>query len=261
MAIKIAVAGAAGRMGRRIIAQAAADSAVQCTVALEGGSSSELGKDAGELAGIGAMGIQVAAAISREFDVLIDFSTADATRIWIEACERAGRPIVIGTTGHDEAQKARIAAAAKKIAVLHASNMSLGVNVMLQVVENLARALDSGYDVEIVETHHRFKMDAPSGTALALADAVMRGRGGGEVVHGRIGKTSRRSVGEIGVNSLRMGDTVGEHSVSFGTLGETITISHSAHSRDTFALGAIRAAKWIAGKPAGLYSMRDVLQD
>jgi len=260
MAIQFAVAGAAGRMGRRIIALAAADSTLRCTAALEGESSPELGKDAGELAGIGPCGIRVSSRIECEFDVLIDFSTAAATRQWLETCERVGKPMVIGTTGHGESERACIAEAAKRIAVLRAPNMSVGVNVMLSLVEQLARSLDAAYDVEIVEAHHRFKTDAPSGTALALRDAVARGRGADvEVVHGRQGQTGQRPAGQIGMHSVRIGDTVGEHSVSFGALGETITISHSAHSRDTFALGALRAAKWIVGKPAGLCSMKDIL--
>lgn len=260
MAIKIAVTGAAGRMGRRIIALAAVDSAVQIVAALEGQASAEMGRDAGELAGIGPCGVRVTSRIESKFDVLIDFSTATAMQVWLEACERTGKPIVIGTTGHSETQRTRICEAAKRIAVLHAPNMSVGVNVMLQLVEQLARTLDASYDVEIVEAHHRFKTDAPSGTALALVEAVERGRGGEPaVVYGRQGQTGQRPAGAIGMHSLRIGDTVGEHTVAFGTLGETIRISHSAHSRDTFALGALRAAKWIVGKPVGQYSMQSVL--
>jgi 4-hydroxy-tetrahydrodipicolinate reductase len=260
MAINFAIAGAAGRMGRRIIALASADPELQCVAALEASGSSFLGKDAGELAGIGSCGVRVAANVETEFDVLIDFSTAAATCGWLDACERSGKPIVIGTTGHSEMERSCIAQASNRIAVLQAPNMSVGVNVMLGLVEQLARTLDPTYDVEIVEAHHRFKTDAPSGTAIALADAVARGRGGAPaVVHGRTGATGQRPSGQIGVHSLRIGNTVGEHSVSFGSLGETITIGHTAHSRDTFVAGALRAAKWIVGKPHGLYAMSAVL--
>lgn len=259
--VRIAVAGAAGRMGRRIIALATCDPAVKIVAAVEGEASLALGKDAGELAGIGPCGVRVAARIEAEFDVLIEFSTPAGTAEWLACCEERGKPIVIGTTGHSEDDLRRIRDAARRIAVLKAPNMSVGVNVMLRLVEQMARSLDASYDVEIVEAHHRFKTDAPSGTALALRDAVDRGRGrSGDVAFGRQGQTGQRPAGQIGMHSLRIGDTVGEHSVAFGNVGETITISHSAHSRDTFALGAIRAAKWIVGRPAGMYTMSDVLR-
>ncbi|MFQ5502043.1 MAG: 4-hydroxy-tetrahydrodipicolinate reductase, partial [Phycisphaerae bacterium] len=161
-------------------------------------------------------------------------------------------------------------AASERIPILHAPNLSVGVNVMLLVTEMLAKVLDASYDVEITEAHHRFKADAPSGTALALRDAVIAGRGefkAGKsdapeppaIVYGRSGETGTRPSGEIGIHSLRIGDTVGEHTVSFGALGETVRVCHTANSRDTFAAGALRAARWIVGRPAGLYSMRNVL--
>jgi 4-hydroxy-tetrahydrodipicolinate reductase len=182
----------------------------------------------------------------------------------VTECCRRSRPIVIGTTGHEDADLRHIQEAGRLIPVLMAPNMSVGVNVLLRLAEQLGATLDSTYDVEIIESHHRFKADAPSGTALALKDAVSQGRqsAGGpapSVVYGRHGPTDERTTGQIGLHSLRIGDTVGEHAVSFGNLGETITISHAAHSRDTFAAGALRAAKWLVGRPAGFYTMQDVL--
>jgi 4-hydroxy-tetrahydrodipicolinate reductase len=245
MPIGIVIAGAAGRMGRRIVALAAADAELRVAAALEGPACPELGRDAGEVAGVSRLGAAIAAKLPEgaTFDVLIDFSNSAATAGWLDVCAAAGRPMVIGTTGHDEATMARIKQAAGAIAVLKAANMSVGVNVLLRLAREAASLLDASYDVEIVESHHRFKLDAPSGTALALAEAVRRGRAGGK----------------FGMHSLRIGDTVGEHAVQFGTLGETITLAHSAHSRDTFAAGALRAARWIVGRPPGLYDMQDVL--
>lgn len=293
MPIKLAIAGAAGRMGRRLIALASADAELTVAAALEGSRCPELGRDAGELAGVGEIGVRVTAQGSSDaaakagaaFDVLIDFSTAAATVGWIDCCIKAERPIVIGTTGHDAAAQARIRAAAQSVAVLKSANMSVGVNVLLRLAREVGALLDESYDVEVVESHHRFKVDAPSGTALALIEAIQRGRTDagravGEVNASRAANQtepgrprdgsapsnpagpaarSDRAPGEIGVHSLRIGDTVGEHSVQFGNLGETITLAHSAHSRDTFAAGALRAAKWIADRAPGLYDMQDVL--
>lgn len=258
--IQIALSGAGGRMGRRIVALAGDDAQVKIVAAAESADNPLLGRDAGELAGIGANGVAVGSTVAAEFDVFIEFSTAHATRQWLDLCVSKGRPILIGTTGHSNSDLAAIREAAKRIPVLKSANMSVGVNVLLRIAEELGRTLDTSYDVEIAEAHHRFKTDAPSGTALALRDAVARGRGGNPAtIKGRDGQTGQRPAGEIGMHSLRIGDTVGEHAVSFGTLGETISISHSAHSRDTFALGALRAAKWLVGKPAGVYQMSDVL--
>ncbi|HKQ46671.1 MAG TPA: 4-hydroxy-tetrahydrodipicolinate reductase [Phycisphaerae bacterium] len=260
--IKIAIAGAAGRMGRRIVALAAVQSDLRGVAAIDSPGSEGVGKDAGELAGIGPIGVRVADRVAAEFDVLIDFSSPAGTDQCLATCVDAGRPIVIGTTGQSDEQMGRIREASSRIAVLKSANMSVGVNVMLRVVRQLAELLDEGYDIEITEAHHRFKVDAPSGTALALLEAVKAGRKAKPstpIVHGRQGNVGQRPSGEIGIHSQRIGDTVGEHTVAFGTLGETLSIHHSAHSRDTFALGALRAAKWLVGKPAGLYNMQDVL--
>jgi 4-hydroxy-tetrahydrodipicolinate reductase len=223
-----------------------------------------VGEDAGELAGIGRTGVHVSAHCDVQFDVLVDFSLPRGTRQWIDICTRSQRPIVIGTTGHRDDELRHIREASDRIAVLKAPNMSLGVNVLLRLARQLGAVLDVAYDVEITETHHRFKVDAPSGTALALRDAVTRGResaGSKEwtFTYGRHGETGQRPAGEIGIHSLRSGDTVGKHTVSFGTLGERISVTHEAHSRDTFAVGALRAAKWIVTRPPGQYQMQDVL--
>ena len=262
--VKIAVVGAAGRMGRRIVALAVEDQNARVVAALEDGGNDAIGSDAGELAGAGQIGVRVADRFDEAFDVLVEFSLPAGTMHWLEECERRSRPIVIGTTGHSAADLRRIHEASEKIAVLKAPNMSVGVNVLLRLARQLGAALDPSYDVEITETHHRFKVDAPSGTALALRDAVCDGRAsaGAEKptsVYGRHGETGRRPAGEIGIHSVRTGDIVGRHTVSFGTTGETLTIGHDAHSRDTFAAGALRGAKWIVGRKAGMYDMQDVL--
>lgn len=261
MPISLAVAGAAGRMGQRVIALAAADSRFELAAAFDCAGSGRLGADAGETAGIGRSGVPIAARSDSPFDVLIDFSTAGATLEWVHLCLGRQRAIVIGATGHTAAQSAEIDAAAHRIALLKSANMSVGVNMLLGLVEQLAAGLGVDYDVEIVETHHRFKLDAPSGTALALKDAVLRGRRGAptEVVFGREGHGPPRPPGQIGIHAVRAGDVVGEHDVRFSTAGETLLVRHVAHSRDTFARGALAAAAWIAGKPAGRYSMADVL--
>lgn len=259
MPTRIAITGAAGRMGQQILRIVAGDDRFVCAAALESTACSALGQDAGTVAGTRPLGVALAPAPAGDFDVLIDFSTPEGTEHWLAECERRGRPIVIGTTGYSEVQLARISAAAKQIAVLRSANMSLGVNVLLAVVEQVAAKLGPAYDVEIVESHHRFKQDAPGGTALAFYDAAARGRGGATQTHGRSGAHALRKPGEIGLHSIRGGDVVGEHEVRFVTLGETVAIRHLAHARETFARGALRAAEWIAHKPAGAYTMADVL--
>ncbi len=264
MSVGIAVTGAAGRMGRRIVALAAEDAEVRVVAALERAGDGAIGADVGELAGLGPMSLMVTDAVAADFDVLVDFSLPAGTRHWLDECLRRQRPIVTGTTGLGEEDQERIREAARTIAVLAAPNMSVGVNVLLRLARQLGAVLDASYDVEITETHHRFKVDAPSGTALALCEAVRAGRRSAgqpqqSIVHGRHGKTGQRPAGQIGMHSLRLGDVVGRHTVSFGALRETVTIGHEAYSRDAFAAGALRAAKWIADRPAGLYDMQDVL--
>ncbi len=258
---KIAIAGAAGRMGRRIAALAIESEDFDIVSAMEMPGHDRMGADVGELAGVGTFGVRVSETMENMPEVMIDFSEPEGTLKWLDACREHGVAMVIGTTGLTASLQTEIAEAASKIAIVHAANMSVGINVLLKVVGDVARTLGEEYDIEISETHHRFKKDAPSGTAIALAKAICDAKSkdfGETVIFGRGGQCPRNA-GEIGMHALRVGDTVGEHQVHFGCLGETITIAHSAHSRDTFALGSLRAGKWVARRPAGLYDMHDVL--
>jgi len=260
--VRLAVTGAAGRMGSRIIALARADERFEVVCALEQAGHPAIGQDAGELAGLGPTGLAIQDRPASEFDVLIDFTLPAGTMHWLKHCLVHKRPIVIGTTGHSVGQLADIDKAAATIPVLKASNMSVGVNLMFQLVGQMAAALGDDYDVEIVESHHRFKVDAPSGTALTLRDAIVSATGRDaerDVIYGRHGKTGQRPPRQIGMHALRVGDTVGEHEVHFAALGETLTIKHSAHTRDTFVKGALRAAEWLVEQPGGRYDMHDVL--
>jgi len=260
--IRLIVDGAAGRMGRRIVALASEDPEVKVVAGFEKAGFPELGKDLGFLAGIGDLGVTVTERREVAADVVVDFSAAESALDMIGWCAERGLAIVVGTTGLGEEGATRLDAAAKKVPCLMAPNMSLGVNVLLRVVADVAKALGDAYDVEIVEAHHRFKKDAPSGTALALGESVAAalGRKLAEVcVHGRKGMVGERSTKEIGFHAVRCGDVVGEHTVIFGGLGERIEVRHVASSRDTFVRGALRAAKFLAGKPPGRYTMADVL--
>ena len=259
--VKIAIAGAAGRMGRRIAALAIESEQFDIVSALEIPGHQAVGQDIGQLVGTGTFGVEVSTELSAMPDVLIDFTTPEGTMHWLEVARTHNFAMVIGTTGLTESQLAEISHSAAEIPIVHSPNMSVGVNVLLRTVGQLASILGEDYDIEITETHHRFKKDAPSGTAIALAKAICQatGRNFDEVaIFGRSGKSPRQA-GEIGIHAIRLGDTVGEHSVHFGCLGETITISHSAHNRDTFARGALRAAKWVVNKKPSLYTMQDVL--
>ena len=258
---KIAISGAAGRMGRRIAALAIESEQFDIVSAMERAGENSLGSDVGELAGVGTFGVKVTETLEDRPDVLIDFSLPEGTMNWVEVCRGHGTAMVIGTTGLTPSQSAAVSDAAGEIAIVHAGNFSMGINVLLRIAAQVARALGEEYDIEIAETHHRFKKDAPSGTAIMLARAVCEATGrdyGEAAVLGRGGQCPRKP-GEIGMHALRVGDTVGEHAVHFGNLGETVTLSHSAHTRDTFARGALRAAQWVAGQKPGLYAMTDVL--
>ena len=259
--IRIAIAGAAGRMGRQIAALAIESEQLDVACALEAPGHQDLGRDIGELAGVGVFGVKLTSELSEDVQVLIDFTSPQATLGWVDVCRARKTAMVIGTTGLSESHLAAIADAASAIPIVQSANMSVGVNVLLKVVSQVARSLGEDFDVEISETHHRFKKDAPSGTAIMLAKAICAAKGkeyGETVVFGR-GGIQPRNPGEIGMHALRLGDTVGDHTVSFGSLGETISLSHSAHTREMFARGALKAAAWLAGKPAGRYSMFDVL--
>jgi 4-hydroxy-tetrahydrodipicolinate reductase len=252
-------------MGSRIVACLADASDLWVVAALEAPGHPALGRDAGDVAGLGRLGVPLqsdAAGVITRDRILVEFSTPEATLAHLRLAAEAGARAVIGTTGFSPAAREEIAALAGRAAVMLAPNMSVGVTVALTLLPLMARALGEDYDVEITEIHHRFKKDAPSGTALRMAEVVAEALGRdlkAVGVYGREGMTGERSAREIGVMSLRSGDVVGEHTVSFGALGERVELTHRAHSRDTFARGAVRAARWIAGRPPGLYSMHDVL--
>jgi 4-hydroxy-tetrahydrodipicolinate reductase len=261
--IKLAVTGAAGRMGSRIVALAMAEpKSFQVVSAMEAAGHKALGSDVGLVAGAGPAGLAISEGLQGRPQVIIDFSTPQATLGWLDQAKAGAIAMVIGTTGLTESQLAEVADAASTIPIMQAPNMSLGVNLLFKIAGEVAKMLGPDYDIEIAETHHRFKKDAPSGTALGLARSICQATGrdlASSPVHGRSGNSPRKP-GQIGMHALRLGDTVGEHSVYFGNIGETVTLSHSAHTRDTFARGALRAAGWLLGRPAGLYSMLDVLQ-
>jgi len=263
MKLNLVINGSAGRMGRRIAALAHESGDFEIVSALEAAGHPEIGKDIGVLAGIGDIGVVINTVFPEKADVMIDFSLPAATDKSINICVENGIALVMGTTGLGDDQLSKIKKASEKIAIIQATNMSVGMNLLFGLVGKMAGALGSDYDIEITEAHHRFKKDSPSGTALTLAENIAKETGRDFpdcLVHSRNGKETTREKGTIGMHAIRAGDIVGEHSVIFGTLGETITVSHSAHTRDTFVRGALRAGKWICGKKPGLYSMGDVLE-
>ncbi len=263
--IKIAVAGAAGKMGSRITALSKEYEGMELAGAFERKGHPDTGKDIGLLTGIGELGVQLSAGIEDiidKVDLIIDFTSIESTKNNLKIASGKGKAMVIGTTGFSKEDLKEIDSLTKTIPCVLASNMSLGVNLLLKVLQDIARVLGDDYDIEIVEAHHRLKKDAPSGTALkmaqVIADAVNRNLE--EVaVYSRKGIIGQRTKKEIGIQTVRAGDIVGEHTVMFGGLGERIEITHKASSRDTFARGALKAASWLAGKPVGLYDMQDVL--
>ncbi|MBV1788997.1 4-hydroxy-tetrahydrodipicolinate reductase [Marinobacterium sp. D7] len=264
---RIAVTGAAGRMGKTLIEAVTMAEGAQLTAAIVEPDSSLIGADAGELAGVGKLGVQVAGsleAVKDDFDLLIDFTMPAVTMANVEFCAANGKQMVIGTTGLDEGQKQQLASAAEKIAIMFAPNMSVGVNLCFKLLEIAAKALgeDSGYDIEVIEAHHRHKVDSPSGTALRMGEVVANalGRDLKEcAVYGREGMVGPRKPREIGFETIRAGDVVGDHTVLFATEGERIEITHKASSRMTFAKGAVRASLWLGSRSTGLYDMQDVL--
>jgi 4-hydroxy-tetrahydrodipicolinate reductase len=254
---RIAVVGAAGRMGCEVVRAALEDGTFELVGGVVEAQAPELGADLGELCGWGSAGVAATKDPPTDADALVEFTTPEAT---VEHLGY-GRPVVIGTTGLSDEQLARVEEAAGDVPIVLAPNMSVGVNLVREVVRELTEKLGAGYDVEIVEAHHRNKVDAPSGTALLLARAAAQGRGEDldEIaVYGREGRSPREE-GEIGIHALRGGAVVGEHRVIFYGLGEEVEVTHRALSRRTFATGALRAARFVAGAPPGLYSMRDVL--
>ncbi len=265
MTTKIAVAGAAGRMGKILIEAISLNDSASLSVALERPESSLIGADAGELAGIGKCGVAVTANIEEhvnDFDVLVDFTAPIATLHHSAVCAAHKKAMVIGTTGFSEQQKQEFYQNLAQIPAVVASNYSTGVNLCFKLLEVAARVLGDDSDIEIYEAHHRHKVDAPSGTALSMGEVVARetGRDLSEVaVYGREGQTGARAQDAIGFTTVRGGDVVGDHTVSFLADGERVEITHKASSRMAFGRGAIRAALWLAEQPAGLYDMQDVL--
>ncbi len=257
----IAITGATGRMGKRLVALARESGAFTVAAALERADHPDIGRDAGEVAGIGAIGVPLSAELSAQTQVLIDFTVPAATRHWLNICRERKIAMVIGTTGLTPDDFAQIDLASKDIPILWAPNMSLGVNVLFKIAGEVAKLLGEDYDIEIVEGHHRFKKDAPSGTALGLADAILNatGKTRDALVFDRHGDDVVRRKGEIGMHALRIGDEVGMHTAYFAALGERLELTHKATNRDTFVHGALRAAGWIAGRAPGRYAIADML--
>ncbi|MDX1451381.1 MAG: 4-hydroxy-tetrahydrodipicolinate reductase [Oleiphilaceae bacterium] len=262
---RIAVTGAIGRMGKMLIAATADNNDAQLSAAIVLPDSSVIGADAGELAGLGKNGVKVVgqlAEVINDFDVLIDFTAPDATLENARLCAEHGKGLVVGTTGFTPEQEEALLATTSQLAMCKAANFSTGVNVCLNLLRRAAEALGEGYDVEIVEAHHRHKVDAPSGTALAMGQSVADALGRdlrSVAVYGREGQTGARDSDTIGFATVRGGDVVGDHTVMFMADGERVEITHKASSRMAFANGAVRAAVWLASQAPGLYDMRDVL--
>jgi len=263
--MRIAVSGAAGRMGKTILALASEHPEMEITGALEWAEHPAQGRDAGEIAGLGNIGVPIASDVRevlKNCDVLIDFSSPAASVEHVRAASEMGKAVVVGTTGFSAEQRSEIDEAGSRTRCLVAPNMSMGVNLLFNLVQSAARALNVDYDVEIIEAHHRMKKDAPSGTANKLAEVISQalGRDLQDVgVYGRHGIVGERKPSEIGVMAVRGGDIVGDHTVMFITTGERIELTHRAHSRNALAKGALQAALWLASQPNGLYDMQDVL--
>lgn len=262
---KVAITGAAGRMGRVLIQAVTETDGFEVSVALDRPGSSMLGVDAGELAGVGKLDVSITddlKAAASEFDVLIDFTRPEVTLANLAICREAGKRIVIGTTGFDDEGKKQISNAGKDIGVVFAPNMSVGVNLTLKLLDIAARVMGDDVDIEVIEAHHRHKVDAPSGTALRMGEVVADalGRDLKEcAVYGREGITAERERKTIGFETIRAGDIVGEHTVMFADIGERVEITHKASSRMTFANGAVRASGWIMQHESGEFDMMDVL--
>jgi 4-hydroxy-tetrahydrodipicolinate reductase len=262
---RIAIPGAAGRMGRILVDACQQAGGLELGVATERPGHELLGSDAGIVAGVGQLAVPIGddlETVVDRFDVLIDFTAPEATLVHLEICRRYGKCMVIGTTGFSPQQKQQIDDAARDIGVVMAPNMSVGVNLCLKLIDMAARALGDDVDIEVIEAHHRHKVDAPSGTALRMGEVLASalGRDLKEcAVYGRQGMTGPRDRSTIGFETIRAGDIVGEHTVMFAAEGERLEITHRASSRLTFASGAVRAAGWVVAQPPGLYDMQAVL--
>ncbi|HDR1057398.1 TPA: 4-hydroxy-tetrahydrodipicolinate reductase [Pasteurella multocida] len=265
MTLRVAIVGAGGRMGRQLIQAVSETEGVVLGAAFERQGSSLLGADAGELANVGHLGVQITddlASQQDQFDLLIDFTRPEGTLAHLAFCVAQHKNMVIGTTGFDDDGKAKIQQAADSIGIVFASNFSVGVNLVFKLLEKAAKVMGDYCDIEIIEAHHRHKVDAPSGTALSMGEHIAKTLGRDLKIHGvfaRDGITGERKRDEIGFATIRASDVVGEHSVWFADIGERVEIAHKATSRMTFAKGAVRAAKWLAQKEKGLFDMTDVL--
>lgn len=263
--MRVAIIGASGRMGKNLIDAVNQTEGLTVSAAIERPDSSLIGADAGELAGVGKLGVKVVGSLESvvdDFDVLIDFTTPETTVGNLAVCVAHNKKIVIGTTGFDEIGLGAIDKAAESIAIIFAANFSVGVNLCLKLLKQAAEVLNEGYDIEIIEGHHRHKVDAPSGTALRMGEVVAETLGRDLktcAVYGREGITGARDPSTIGFATVRAGDIVGDHTVLFATEGERVEITHKASSRMTFAKGAARTCSWVAHKDKGLFDMQDVL--
>lgn len=263
--IRIAIAGAAGRMGRNLIQSVLQTEGVALTAASENPTSSLIGTDAGEVAGVGCLHTELVkdfAEVVDDFDVIIDFTAPVSTMKNLAICKEHNKSIIIGTTGFSEDEKHQIDEYAREIPLVMAPNYSVGVNLLFKLLEKATKVMGETADIEIIEAHHKHKVDAPSGTALGMGEAIagVLGKDLNDIaVKSREGITGERKAGTIGFATVRAGDIVGEHTAMFADVGERIEISHKASSRMTFANGAVRAAGWLAGKKAGFYTMQDVL--
>ncbi|MEL6107446.1 MAG: 4-hydroxy-tetrahydrodipicolinate reductase [Planctomycetota bacterium] len=262
--LKVAVHGAAGRMGRRVVALASADSSIQIAAAIENDQHPLLGQDAGDLAGVDTLDVPLESKWPGDVDVVIDFSLPEAIDRCIEKCESHDTALVVATTGMTDAQVERLRDAGNSIPIVWAPSMSLAVNLSMKVAQQITeklRDVPGGLDIEIIERHHRYKADAPSGTALKFGDLITEKLGDEtKHVHGREGHTGQRTRDEIGYHAVRVGDNPGEHTIVFGMLGERVELNVAASSRDCYAAGALAAAKWLTDKPADIYDMFDVLE-
>lgn len=263
--IKVIVAGAAGRMGGRLVCLLKESAALTLAGAIESKGHVSIGEDAGEVAGCGHMGVPIRddfAAVIERGEVVIDFSAPTATLEHLRAAAQSRRAMVIGTTGFSPQELTELRSLAKSIPCVFSPNMSVGVNIIFKAIAEMAKTFGEEYDIEVIEAHHRLKKDAPSGTALKMAEVLAKAvnRDLEQVgVYARKGMIGERKKGEIGVQSIRAGDIVGDHTVLFGGMGERVEVTHRVQSRDTFARGALRAARWAVRQPPGLYDMMDVL--
>lgn len=263
--LNVVIAGSTGRMGHALLEGIFADPELKLHAALDHATSPAIGRDAGELVGMPPCGVKISADVAAALagaDVLIDFTRPEASMAYLAACRKTGTKLVIGTTGFSAEQKQAIQEAAGDTAIVFAPNMSVGVTLLINLVQAAAKVLSEGYDIEVIEAHHRHKIDAPSGTALRLGEAAAAALGRDLAqcaVYGREGVTGERDPSTIGFATVRGGDVVGDHTVLFAGIGERVELTHKASSRATFALGALRAAKFLTGRTAGLFDMQDVL--